>query len=111
MKLIIALTLILSACGYSSKDNEAIGQVKKVSSETPLLCNDYSAVDISMGIMRNGVGSMSTEDLWFYVPSNADVADLKYAAETGKLVKITYDIKRVVLCVPDHIVTKIEIIK
>ncbi len=111
MRKLITIALMLSGCGYESRNSELMGQVKKVTQETPLLCFNHSEADISMGIMRNGVGSMSSEDIWVYVPSADDEKIIKQAAETGSLVKITYDVQRVTWCVPDHIVTKVELVK
>lgn len=111
-KLFFLIVLIaLSGCGYSSKQNEAIGQVKKVVSNTPIVCPDFIDVDISLGVMVNGVGSMSHEDVWFYVEKESDIAILKQANETGKLVKIVYDVKRVTFCVSDHFIKHVEILK
>lgn len=105
MKKAIALALFLSACGFSSKANELVGQVKKVVEQTPIFCSDYAEVDISLGVLRNGAGSVSHEDVILYVPNQADAAFLKKAAEDGTPVKVTYDIKRVPWCVPDHWLT------
>lgn len=110
-KLLIIPMLILSSCGYASKQNEAIGQVKKVVSYTPILCPDFVEVDLSLGVMVNGVGSMSSQDQWYYVEKESDIATLKKANETGKLVKITYDVKRVTFCVDGHFIKNVEILK
>ena len=109
--LTISILLLLTACGYSSKQNEAIGQVKKVTEQTPIICSDYQATDISLGVMRNGVGSMSTEDVWYYVPNRDDVETLKKAAQTGQLVKFQFDVKRIRFCVPNDMITHVEILK
>lgn len=109
--LIILFTFILSGCGYSSINSTMIGQVKKVGQQTPLVCPDFIFADISLGIMRNGVGSMSSEDVYVYVSDLASQKTLKEASESGELVNIIYDIKRVTFCIPDHIVKKVEIIK
>lgn len=108
MQKFLCLVLALSACGYSSVDNELTGQVKRVKKRTPMVCPDYVEVDVSLGIMRNGVGSMSTEDVWLLVESYADIALLEKAAEEGGVVKVHYDVKRLTLCVPDHRLTKVE---
>lgn len=102
--------MILTGCGYSSKNNESIGQPKKVVNLTPILCNDRVDVDVSLGVMRGGVGSMSTEDLWLTVPHDSDQKLLTEAAAKGKLVKVNYDVKRLTWCWSDHIVTRVEIL-
>lgn len=113
MKNLLLILLITSfiGCGYSSRQNEAIGQVKKVMQETPLVCPDYVLTDISLGVMVNGVGSMSHEDLWFYVSDSELIKTLKIANETGKIVKIKYDMKRITWCVPPHVITSVEIME
>jgi hypothetical protein len=108
---IAALLLSLSACGYSSLDSEMMGQVKKVDHSNPIICPAYYRVDISLGILRNGVGSMSTQDVWVTVDDKSHLDVLKAAAASGDLVKVTYDERRVVLCTEEKIVTKVEIVK
>ena len=106
------LLLLLSGCGYSAIDSELVGQVKKVLHETPLICPyNFNSADISLGIMRNGVGSMSSEDVWVYVPDKENFDKLKLANDTGALVKITYDDARFTICVPERKVSKVEFIK
>ena len=110
-KLLIALSaLSLTACGYSSRDNEAVGQIKKIMFNTPIVCSDFYDVDLSLGVMRNGTGSMSTQDMWIVV-SKSDLTLLKQANETGDVVKITYDTQRVAICTDGKIASKVEIIK
>lgn len=96
--------VLLAACGFSSADNEAVGQVKKVVKKTPLVCGDYIEADISLGVMRNGVGSLSKEDVELAVDKSETetIATLKHAAETGAIVKFTYDVRRLAMCWPDH---------
>ncbi len=95
----------LGGCGYSSQQNELSGQVKKVTGVTPVFCPDRNDVYVSLGVMRNGVGSISNEDAHLAVGSKRDLGVLLRAAETGRLVKIRYDVERVQICGPDHIVT------
>lgn len=100
----------MAACGYSARDNNLIGQVKKVSKMTPVICSDYTEVNISLGVMRNGVGSMSHEDVWLYVQTDADVATLESAVKSGKLVEIVYDNKRTAICVPNMQIKRVTIL-
>jgi hypothetical protein len=106
--LILALVL-LTGCGYSSTNNELVGQVKKVVHQTPLICPNRVDADVSLGVMRNGVGSMSTQDVWLTIDDSSLIPILMKAAETGQPVKITYDEKRVTFCKNDHLVTKAEL--
>ena len=67
-----ATAMSLSGCfGYASKDNELLGQPKKLHNNTPIVCTDYTSVDVSLGVMVNGVGSMSTDDKTFLVADKA----------------------------------------
>jgi hypothetical protein len=109
--IMILLAGLIAGCGYSSRDNELIGQVKKVKNNTPIICSDYHNVDISLGVMRNGVGSMSTQDKWLVVTDSNHLKILKQANETGQLVKIKYNEKRVAICTEDEFVIDVEIIK
>lgn len=110
-KIIFILVMALVAsCGYSSRDNEVVGQVKKIVHETPIFCYDQTNADLSLGVIRNGVGSMSTQDIWVYV-SNADHEKiLKQANESGKIVKVKYDVARSRLCSPNYLVTDVELV-
>lgn len=108
MRKLIALVLLVdAACGYSSTDNEAVGQVKKVKNMTPIICSDYVSAHISLGVMRNGVGSMSREDIEIAVEPNekAAIDKLKWAAENGAIVKVQYNVERTSPCWPDHRLT------
>jgi hypothetical protein len=110
-KIVLSMGLLASACGYSSKDNELIGQVKKVKMATPIICPDFAETDVSLGIIRNGVGSMSSEDVWLFVEKDSDLALLKSASESGQPVKIKYNVQRVTFCVPNEQVSSVELVK
>lgn len=113
MLFMIIMVAVLSGCGFTSKNNEAVGQVKKIKFVTPIVCPDYALVDISLGVMRNGVGSMSTQDIWLVVHNNGgnSIEMLKKAAETGEIVKFQYDVKRGAICTPKSYLNKVEITK
>jgi hypothetical protein len=107
----LAVVVMLSGCGYSAVDNEFAGQVKKVVHQTPIFCAERYDTDISLGVLRNGVGSMSQEDVWLTVPNQDDQKLLKQAAETGQIVKVKYDVYRVTWCWQDHVVRGVELTK
>lgn len=109
MKYLLLLTLLVS-CGYSEKGSEATGQVKKIINETPLVCSNFNTVDVSLGVIRGGVGSMSSEDKHFLVENDALLLKLKQANESGKLVSIKYDKKRFAWCTPMSVVTEVMIL-
>ena len=112
--LLAFVLLSLAGCGYSSRGNEAIGQPKKISHDTPIFCSDYDSVDISLGVMRNGVGSMSTQDMWFAFAPHDDQKNedtLLKAIKDGKLVKFTYDYRRLSICQEAPQVTSVEIVE
>ena len=101
------LLILVAACGNSSTGNESVGQVKKVVNKTPIICPDYVEVDLSLGVMRNGVGSLSKEDVVLAVDpgDKATVDAMKKAAEDGSIVKLGYDVHRISPCWPDHRLT------
>ena len=111
MKMFIAAALAASlvGCGYSARDTEVVGQVKRVMHNTPLICDDYQDIDLSLGVIRNGTGSASKEDVWIIV-SKADADTAKKAAESGQLVKVTYDTKRATWCAYDRVASSIKLI-
>lgn len=111
MRVAIACLLFIVGCGLSATGNELTGQVKKVVRRTPIICPDYYEADVSLGIIRNGTGSMSKEDVQLYVASDRDAALLKRAAETGQLVKVTYDVQRVGICRPDHWLSSVALVE
>lgn len=108
--LAVVLLMMLTACGYQGRDSEMIGQVKKVVRNTPLLCSEYVDADISLGVMRNGVGSMSSQDVWVKIADKEQEKIFRKANETGQLVKVKYDVLRFTVCTSDHIVTSVEVI-
>lgn len=109
--LVCMLPLLTGCLGYSSTDNVSMSQVKKAISNTPIMLPDYKDVDISLGVMQGGSGSISSEDKWFYVPNEEDFKLLQSAAQTGKLVKITYDNARMRFYVESSTITHVELVK
>lgn len=113
-KLWVLPVLLLAGCmGHTSSGNELTGQVKRVQHKTPILCPDYVHVDISLGTMRNGVGSMSTQDIWLWVKNDADVAVLEKASRDGGIVKVSYDVARSRWfdCVEKEELTHVEVVQ
>ena len=107
--------MIIVGCGHTSMDNEMMGQVKKVVGNTPLVCPNYTDADVSLGVIKNGTGSMSTQDAWVVIEDKKLIPIFKQACETGQLVKIKYDVKRFggnyFVCTPEKFATNIEILK
>ena len=111
-KLALLLAIVmLSGCGNKSTGTQFVGQVKKVAHITPLLCPDYDLVDVSLGVVRNGVGSMSTEDMHIQVLNAKDLELLLASQEKGLLVKGSYVMRRTAFCVPQRKLTKVEVTK
>jgi hypothetical protein len=108
--LLIFVALMFSGCGRSTVDSELIGQVKKVQNHTPLLCPNYYTADVSLGIMQNGVGSYSTQDIWVTVEQK-DVPAFQQAVESGRPVKVHYDTWRIALCTEDQWATSLEFLQ
>lgn len=113
---IIALLLPLlvtgcDACGNSSLNNELVGQPKRLHNVTPLLCEDRVDLDVSMGFMKDGVGSVSTQDMKLTVPDKKNSDLLTKAINENKLVKLHYNVARVTWCWNDHVVTEVEVLE
>ena len=112
-KLLLASMLLLASCGYSSTDNEAIGQVKKVMNMNPIICNNYKMADIIVGsqqalYIQNSTGSAAHTMI---VVTNDQDKVLRKAAELGKTIKFTYDQSRINFCTEtDHFMKTVEII-
>jgi hypothetical protein len=106
----LALTLCLAGCGYTSRDGEMIGQAKKISMRTPLICPNYYALDISLGIVRDGTGSMSTQDVWLTVYDLNDLDKMKAAVAAGAIVRVHYDMRRMAICTEDYVSTGFEVV-
>ena len=111
MLVIVVVLLFLTGCGYSSRDNELIGQPKKIIRLTPIICPEFSEIDISLGVLRNGVGSVSTQDIWLRIMNSADVVKLQQFIERGVLIKVKYDSRRATVCYPDHNLLWVEEVK
>lgn len=107
---LIGVALFADGCGHSAKNSELIGQVKSVSMETPLICPDRAEADISLGILRDGSGSMSKHDVDALITKPEHLKIMRGAAETGHLVRVTYDKRRAPWCGPNIIITNVELI-
>lgn len=100
--------LALTACGNASRDNTAIGQVKRIHHETPIVCGNYTDIDLSLGVMKNGVGSMSTEDVYLVIQNRDDEKILEESEKNGRLVDVIYDTRRFSFCQPNHRITSVK---
>lgn len=108
---LLALTAAVSGCegcGYTSVDNTMAGQVKKVHHNTPIICENYVNADVSLGIMQNGVGSISTHDVQMTIPDSENVKMFEQAALTGRLVEVTFKERRSVTCIDYYVVTGVK---
>lgn len=110
--LIVVVSSLMAGCwGYSSVGNELVGQAKKVHHYTPLVCPPYDTIDISLGVMQNGVGSMSTHDMELTIWNDTDLKTLEKAAERGSLVKVKYSNWRMTWCREDDVIDYAEALK
>lgn len=107
------LAVALVGCGYSSRGSDLVCQPKKLVRNTPILCSDFTDVDVSLGVVQNGVGSMSAEDQWLVVDDVDIERKLDESIRHARLVKLTFDVKRWVWCPgkSDHVVTGVEDVK
>ena len=105
--------IYLIYCGFTTmyaKDGEVIGQAKSITQVTPFwsVCEPYYALDISLGVLQNGVGSISKSDMVFTVRNTADLASMRKAAEHGSLVRVKFDTRRLAACTEDYLSTGFE---
>lgn len=84
--LCLLVFLMLASCGYSQVNNELIGQPKSIESTTPLICPNQNILHLSLGVMRHGVGSMSTEDVLISIPDDNLALRLQPVVKAGKLI-------------------------
>jgi hypothetical protein len=96
---------------YSSKDGELIGQAKKTITTNPIICPGVNNLDVSLGVVRNGTGSISSQDVWVTVTNPEDYKRAKEASSSGALVKVTYDQRRLAMCTEYFVASKVEIIQ
>lgn len=95
-----------------SLDGELIGQAKKLTLVTPLwssVCPIYYALDVSMGVLQGGTGSMSSQDVWFTVKDTADLQMMREAVAAARIVKVRYDERRLAACTETHLATGFEV--
>lgn len=107
----LAASVLLAGCGYSSVDGELVGQAKKLTHVTPLICGDYESLDVSLGVMSGGTGSMSTQDVWLTVRDPQDLAAMQAAVASAAIVRIRYSERRWAVCTDDYVMDHIEIVK
>lgn len=99
---------VKSCTGNSEEGTAVVGQIKSINRVTPIICPAYTEADISLGVMRNGVGSMSVHDITLTLPSSALSDAVTQAQQSGTLVKVTQDVRRFSFCTPERIARKIE---
>lgn len=105
---LLLLSVLVSGCGYSGRQGEAIGQAKKVTRVTNLLCEDYDAFDVSLGVMQNGTGSVSTQDVWYTVYDVRLLDKLRDFAVRGAIVRVSYDTRRCPFCTEKYVLLGAE---
>ncbi len=103
-------------CGFTTmyaRDGELIGQAKKLTRITPFwssICPEYYAFDVSLGVLQNGVGSISKSDVVLTVQNVKDLPAMRTAVERGALVKVRYDTRRLAACTESYLSTGFEVI-
>lgn len=100
-------------CGFTTmyaRDGELIGQAKRLTLVTPLwsVCPPYHALDVSLGILQNGVGSISDHDVELTIRDESDLDAMKSAVERGAIIKVRYDTRRLAFCTEDYLATGFE---
>lgn len=108
---VLVSVILLAGCGYSHRDNEVVGQPKSVESTTPIFCPDQHILHLSLGVMRHGVGSMSTEDIRINIPDASLVPALKSAVESGKIINARTNEARFRICNEEKELISFEVIE
>lgn len=111
MLLFLAASVIFGLNTFNAKDGELIGQAKKIITATPIVCPNYEALDVSLGVMQNGTGSMSTHDVWLTIKDVEDLKKMKEAVEKASIIKVHYDSRRIAICTEDLIATGFEVVQ
>jgi hypothetical protein len=111
MRNIFWLYSLSVGCGYNALNSTFTGQVKYVEKVNPIVCDEFTGAGISLGVMRNGTGSVSTHDVEVYVPDQINIDLLSAASKSGSLVTVTYDARRVSFCKPPIVVRSVELVK
>ena len=112
----IIFSLFLVYAGFNtmySRDGDLVGQAKKITLVTPFwqsICPSYYALDVSMGVLQGGTGSMSTQDVWFTVLDREDISAMKEAVKHAAIVKVKYAERRLYACTEGHLATGFEVI-
>lgn len=106
----VLLSLLLCSCGMSEVGTKGIAQIKRVHSINPIFCPQYKVLDASLGVMINGVGSMSTQDIDLTI-TDEQAKILQEAAEKGKLVELTYSNRRFSFCEEERVLTSLKIVE
>jgi len=109
----LALTMtltVLCGCGWSSVSNDLIAQPKRIIHNTPIVCPNYRSVDVSLGVMQNGVGSMSTHDEVLVVEDGRVADAIESAIQQGKLMRLKYDEARFRWCTEEMFVTEATLV-
>ena len=122
--ILLGTILLLSACGYSSIDNEAIGQVKKTMTINPIFCPQYKVADIIVGsqqaleqafYIQNANKTNNSNSMNLHTAIVVSVEQnkiLQEALEKGKTIKFTYNEERITFCTTSRLfMQSVEIIE
>lgn len=101
---------LLVGCGYSHLNNELIGQPKAIEATTPLFCPNQNILHLSLGVMRHGVGSMSTEDILINIPDDNLALRLQPVVKAGKLINAQTNEARLRWCNEEKELVSFEIV-
>lgn len=96
----------------AARDGTLIGQAKKLTLVTPywsFVCPNYYALDVSLGIMQNGTGSISHEDMWLTVINVDDLSEMEVAVKKGSIVKVKYNTRRWFACTEEFYAIGFEV--
>ena len=107
----ICLFCLMGCLGYSSKNSESIIQPKSIQMQTPIICPEVPILHGSLGIIRNGRGSISNQDVDMVITNDQDKYKIQTAIDSGYFLNVKYNTKRMVVCNSEHILVDVEIVK
>jgi hypothetical protein len=113
---IIGTPVILAMEGPHIQTSEGavtVGQIKTIETQlSPLhICPPKVVVaHLSLGVLRNGQGSVSSEDFSATVQSPEDVETLQRAAKNGDLVEVTTNSVLADPCRPEVRITAVRVL-
>lgn len=105
---LLGAALLLSSCGNSATDIELTGQLKAAGVATNLICPDYFYLDMSMGVIKDGTGSVSKDDIFVTLYGRQEYKKYQELAKVGAIITVHANMRRAAFCTETYIMIKEE---